>query len=661
MALPEPNHYWPFFEGSGTQATDVLWGVRMTMSRESWGVGRWSRALRLHPADGPLLVTTACADREPPWTAAMWLRREEDTGAASLFSSRQFALKLEQYDGQHAIGITRFGHYDRSFTCGTPLGEWVHLAFVGTERDVAIFINGEPQDKLAVPLVSLPLSWVGSTEGYTDFGAFSLAELKVFHQALTTEQIVEVYGQPQRPATLLEGVVNQYAAVTQIRGKTVTLGGTSDSWSLRPSDQVLLIQMTGAAIDRSSSVPGEYGRITDLGRAGCCELHVVSAVDAATVTLAQPIADERLDPRRGKVQLVRAFCGAEDVHVKQKVKALPWNGEIGGVIAIFTEGTLSLGDHVDASGQGFPGGLASGSGPARNAKSDPRLEYGQQDRAAGWKGAGLVAIDREWGAGRGAMANGGGGGNPFVGGGGGGGHAGPGGMGTSYVNERETGGLGGHALRVADADADRIFMGGGGGGGALSAQPQPEASGRGGDGGGIVIVRARCIVGSSESGIRANGRNAEAAYDGAGGGGAGGTIVLVAQERRGAFAMEARGGSGASNHSYASGDGAGGGGGGGMIRATAPLPFPDSWSTSGGKGGRNADEALAGGAGIMVMLEDAPLSLSPVDLAGVDLAVGPGKRRESEKSNGTLDETPSTTVGRPGQGSTGRMGEPVQV
>lgn len=597
MTVPDPKHYWPLVEGSGTQATDIAWGAKMTMSRESWGPGRRTRALRFHAAAGALLVTTSCVDKAPPWTVAMWIQRGADSQSATLLSSKHFALKLEQYGGRHTIGVTRFGHYDLCSTYELPLGEWAHLVFVGTESGLTVFVNGAQQAQFEAPSVSLPLQWVGSTEGYTDFGTFAIEDLKIFYEALGTEQIMELYGQLPRPVTFIEGVVNQYAAVTHICGDQLRLGSTSDSFKLQPGDQVVLVQMGGAAVDRSIAQPGEYGKVTELGCAGRYEWGVVAAVDAATITLQQPIADGRFAPLGGSVQLVRVLYSTEDVNVKQRVEALAWDGDLGGIIAIVTEKTLSLGSYVDASGQGFSGGLADGGLAASTMTSSQQVPE-HDSWSAGRKGAGVAEVAAAEDAGRGAIANGGGGGNSFVGGGGGGGHAGPGGHGTSYITESDTGGLGGHELSLGNADC--IFMGGGGGGGARSSQPQPGHSGSGGRGGGIVLLRAHCVVGSPESGILASGRSAEAAYDGGGGGGAGGTIALIAHEVRGSLILEARGGAGASNHSYASGDGAGGGGGGGVIRATLPLSSTVLFSVDGGKGGRNANTASDGGAGVVI-------------------------------------------------------------
>lgn len=195
----------------------------MTMDRPSFRAGKGSKVLRFHPEDGARVVTTPCLDKAPPWTAAMWIQREADTESATLLSSSSFALKLEQWPDRHTIGVTRVGQFDLSSDCEAPRGAWVHLIFVGTERDTRVYIDGQHQATFE-QAISLPLRWIGSTLGERDFGAFLLDELQIFHEALNAAQILELYQRPPEDEPVLE---------VQIDGEIGASGASGGSKELR--------------------------------------------------------------------------------------------------------------------------------------------------------------------------------------------------------------------------------------------------------------------------------------------------------------------------------------------------------------------------------------------------------------------------------------------
>jgi hypothetical protein len=196
MTVPSPKHFWRFDEGTGTQSADTAGGATMTLDSASFRAGKATNAVRCHPGDGARVGTTGLADLPPPWTASMWVHREEDSQSASLLSSSGDALRPEQRKDLHTVGITRFADgtdpgFDDSSAYQTPLRQWVQLVLVGTPSDTKLYVNGVLQASFG-HAISLPLKWVGSTGGYSDVGAFLLDELKVFDQALTAEQVAEL-------------------------------------------------------------------------------------------------------------------------------------------------------------------------------------------------------------------------------------------------------------------------------------------------------------------------------------------------------------------------------------------------------------------------------------------------------------------------------------
>src|SRR2546421_2174813 len=53
------------------------------------------------------------------------------------------------------VGFTKWGVADYSFNYIAPLGEWVHLVFVGTTTNTQLYVNGGLQD-IQTPTIDMP-------------------------------------------------------------------------------------------------------------------------------------------------------------------------------------------------------------------------------------------------------------------------------------------------------------------------------------------------------------------------------------------------------------------------------------------------------------------------------------------------------------------------
>lgn len=326
--------------------------------------------------------------------------------------------------------------------------------------------------------------------------------------------------------------------------------------------------------------------------AGRWELARVAEVGTRVLRLSAPLVN-----RFASVSQVVRVPEYTDVHVlnEASLRARPWDGRSGGVLAFLATGTVINQGSLEVDGLGFRGGSAE-SGVA-TALFDCAAEDGTASAGGGArKGEGLAGrgegIPR---SGYGRLANGGGGGNCHDAGGGGGGHVGPGGQGgrsSQEKLERDVGGRGGSALRYTRAQ-ERLLFGGGGGAGIEGTA--------GGAGGGIVFVRAQAIAGPGSRGvITANGLDAlsaSAVHGGGGGGGAGGTVHVRVAQKFGCTVLSANGGAGAFSDISP-----GGGGGGGLlfIQAEGGVPAGCAATSSAGAAGyspegtRGAEPITAG-------------------------------------------------------------------
>jgi hypothetical protein len=318
-----------------------------------------------------------------------------------------------------------------------------------------------------------------------------------------------------------------------LQGTTAVTVGSSVGFAV--GDLVLLHQTRGAG-------------------AGTWELGSIAAVTPATLTLALPLQSSYSNIAPNVAQAVRvAQYTNVTIAAPRIITAMPWNGQTGGIIAFFANGTVNITGTLHADGAGYRGGAGDG---GRNAcPGTPN---------AGWQG------ESSTGAGlRSSVANGAGGGGGQAtatfccsqcpatpgttgdSGGGGGGYGTPGGMGQGSTPPGQGGGS------VGPADLSAIFFGGGGGGGAGNCTASSPA---GAAGGGAIYIAAAVLNAPTGAVISARGAsagiNGPDNWEGGGGGGAGGALVISARAATlGTAVLDATGGNGSVQCAGAAGNG----------------------------------------------------------------------------------------------------------
>lgn len=415
----------------------------------------------------------------------------------------------------------------------------------------------------------------------------------------------------------LSGIINHYAAVEAIDTCNGRLMVT-DTTGFRPGNQVLLIQMQGAEIFEADNFL--YGTVSAMRNAGRYERALIDSVAPGAVYLQnRPIYSYNI---AGKVQLV-TLLQFPDAVVTDTLRAMPWNGSTGGIIALEVGGTLTINAPVSADGAGFRGGAAV---PVSDNNCNFLVsQIGYFFAPGNWRGAtkgeGIAIVDADKVLGRGPQANGGGGGNDHNSGGGGGGNTTDGGNGgendePGFLNcDGYWPGLGGNDIPAVQS---RLFLGGGGGAGHGNG----TTTGFGGRGGGIVYVKAGAINGASPV-VTAKGWNGGTALgDGGGGGGAGGTIWLDCPAPPAGLVLNTQGGNGGNSNNFNQNRcfGPGGGGSGGRILSNVPGILPSLGgppgvivnSTNGCNG--SSSGAQAGENGIESALPAMPQSISEYNL-----------------------------------------------
>ncbi len=439
-------------------------------------------------------------------------------------------------------------------------------------------------------------------------------------------------------------VVNGYSPLTAAAaaGDTAVTVQSLALLGVKADDLVLIIQMQGAQI--RSTDDDQYGTVQSLQGAGLYELLRVRGVDG-------PNSKVLLDTRCGGLRNAYSLAGhSQVVRVPQvgnftittgaSVKALGWDGQSGGIVAVRASGSVTIDGAIDVSGQGFRGGAAQTGLVAQADETVDRSGFRTTQASLGAaKGESIAGSAVEYAAasgnfGRGAPANGGGGGNGVKSGGGGGANGGaavtydgsgvmdpnavgkaawmldpvtislgklsassgggrggysgsasdqdaltsaPGIVSWGGNQRRERGGRGGHP--IVQSASSRLFFGGGGGGGDTSGKTAAPGA-PGGNGGGLVFLWGSRLTGIgrvSGSGLPGGSTSGPTHDQAAGGGGGGGTLALLVPTLEGTLRLQAGGGLGGNQGTPANvGDAAGPGGGGGGGVLIVPATLPVS-------------------------------------------------------------------------------------
>ncbi len=408
--------------------------------------------------------------------------------------------------------------------------------------------------------------------------------------------------------------VNRYTALAAPALAGDTTLAVVDATGFSANDLVLVVAAQGATFDGGDA--STYGDTVSLDAAGLHELFTLAAVAGTTLTLDAGCGVTGLQnayPLAARPQVVRVpQYSTLTVPAGTTLTGAPWDGAVGGVVAVHVEGAAAVDGTVDASALGFRGGaITLTSASVLGDVTGYRDAVGLGAEKGEGIGGGAATYDGLGGRyGRGAPINGGGGGNGYLSGGGGGAGL-DGASGTAYSGQGTMspavtggaawardpnagdsggpgGGRGGYSLSSADADALATDPGDVAWGGNLRRE-------RGGLGGHPVVVASRLILGGGGGAGHFAGAALPPSPAGARGGG---VVYLMADALSGGGAIRADGAGGRAgaivgDGGFGKGGGAGGGGGGGMVVLRAMGSSSLTVSAAGGAGGTTDAGALA--------------------------------------------------------------------
>jgi hypothetical protein len=181
-------NYWALDEGIGSSAGDSSGPANGTIIGPVWVPGRIGNALHWNGISDTIKL--GASPLAVPWTAAMWVKREDSPWAdARLMDPQTFSggsLRMESFNNTNCVGVAIYGVADYPSGFAVAPGQWMHLTFVGTPSQTLLYLNGWLQDTLPASF-SLPRYFMGSHGYNTMLGAID--DVQIFGRNLSVAEI----------------------------------------------------------------------------------------------------------------------------------------------------------------------------------------------------------------------------------------------------------------------------------------------------------------------------------------------------------------------------------------------------------------------------------------------------------------------------------------
>jgi len=299
-------------------------------------------------------------------------------------------------------------------------------------------------------------------------------------------------------------VVNGYASVTSITGRTLSIGSVDESEdSFEVGEQLIIMQMQDQVIG-STADDASFGSLGAIRSAGLYEIRTIaSIIETAglptSIVLEESLINSYRVSGNSTIQVITfPELGSPDHETTDDITGIQWNGSYGGVVAFQVAGTLTIAHNISATSIGFRGAIRN-TGSSVGCSGGSNFRTVSSDDFAD-KGEGIYkSTNAMYAAGQAPILNGGGGGNSHNAGGGGGGNFSAGGEGGEGfpICSPSGGGFGGIDLS-SSINVNRVFMGGGGG----SGEGNNNGALPGGNGGGIILIKALHVRTTGSCGSR---------------------------------------------------------------------------------------------------------------------------------------------------------------
>ena len=195
-AIPGPSGLVDWWPGDGTPVDLLTQFTGNPVGGLTYVSGERNSAFHFDGFSSYLV--TGAPSLAPPWTACMWINRQQSAATASAIMGDGFyELKSEQYSNTYNVGLTIFGVGDYKFWYTLPQNVWTHLAFVASGTQMQLYANGALAGTLSTntpcPRGYIGCGYVNSGARTVDYMKGGLDELQIFNRALSAAEINSIY------------------------------------------------------------------------------------------------------------------------------------------------------------------------------------------------------------------------------------------------------------------------------------------------------------------------------------------------------------------------------------------------------------------------------------------------------------------------------------
>jgi hypothetical protein len=199
--------YWPFDEGSGTEAKDASGNGHNgeLIDEPQWVAGKFGSALDFGGSGSYVLVPDdAALDLSDDVTYMAWFNLNEGiVGQRRMMSKNDSIFVLFDFGGATSVDflVKPNNDFAESTTADWKLGEWYHFAGTYDGDALRVYIDGELEGESAgVPSIavsSLDL-WIGADDYQLPTTSFPgiLDDVRIYNKALSEDEIKAAMGGP---------------------------------------------------------------------------------------------------------------------------------------------------------------------------------------------------------------------------------------------------------------------------------------------------------------------------------------------------------------------------------------------------------------------------------------------------------------------------------
>ncbi|HLI86686.1 MAG TPA: LamG-like jellyroll fold domain-containing protein [Bryobacteraceae bacterium] len=203
-ALPNPEDWWPFNEGSGSYTWDAIaHGAYGTLvGGPAWVEGSYGTALQFNGTSSYVAVTDEpTIDLTNNLTISFWVNAADNPGIDQRIVAKNYDWDVKLNGASHVPQFDANGMY-ATLNYSLPMGSWHMVTFTFASGTVTGYVDGVKQGieyNTFTSGTTIPNGVYGMTIGadssQTNFAKGIIDDVRLYNQVLSAAQVAQLYSQ----------------------------------------------------------------------------------------------------------------------------------------------------------------------------------------------------------------------------------------------------------------------------------------------------------------------------------------------------------------------------------------------------------------------------------------------------------------------------------